>query len=145
VSDPRTYPSRPFLAVSAAIVREGRVLIVQRARRPANGLHTFPGGVVEAGETLHEAVIREVREETSIAVTPRILAGHREMIWRDSDGRVERHFVVLSFASEWVSGEFTASDELAAGQWLYPRDLSGLKMTDGLAEIAAKALDLIGG
>jgi ADP-ribose pyrophosphatase YjhB (NUDIX family) len=142
VSEARTYPTRPFLAASAAIVRDGKLLIVQRARKPALGIHTFPGGVVEAGETLHEAVIRETMEETSIAVVPIALAGHREMIRRDAQGRVERHFVIMSFACTWVSGEFAPSDELASGQWLRPQDLSGLETTDGLAEIAARALEL---
>jgi ADP-ribose pyrophosphatase YjhB (NUDIX family) len=145
VKDERTYPVRPFLAVSAAIVREGRILVVQRARTPALGLHTFPGGVVESGETLHQAVIRETQEETSITIAPQQLAGHREWIKRDASGKVERHFVILSFASRWLSGEFQPSDELAAGQWLAHGDLSGLKTTDGLAEIAAQALALIRG
>src|ERR1700689_4375459 len=67
----RTYPTRPYLAVSAAIFREGRVLIVRRARPPAHGLYTLPGGGVELGETLEEAVAREVREETGLEVEPR--------------------------------------------------------------------------
>src|ERR1043166_10228932 len=78
VADPRTYPDRPFLAVSAAILHEGRVLVVRRARPPASGVFTLPGGVVEAGETLTEAVEREVREETGLAIRPIGLAGHRE-------------------------------------------------------------------
>ena len=72
MTDARAYPTRPFLAVSAAIVRDGRVLVVRRARAPANGLFSLPGGVVEAGETLHEAVIREISEETAIAIEPEI-------------------------------------------------------------------------
>ncbi|MGE3997425.1 MAG: NUDIX domain-containing protein, partial [Variibacter sp.] len=52
--DPRAYPGRPYLAVSAAIVRDGRLLVVRRARPPAVGVFTLPGGGVEAGETLHE-------------------------------------------------------------------------------------------
>ena len=68
MADARAYPTRPFLAVSAAIVREGRVLVARRARPPANGVFSLPGGVVEAGETLHEAVKREVIEETSITI-----------------------------------------------------------------------------
>ena len=66
----RTYPTRPYLAVSAAIFRDGKVLIVRRARPPAHGLYTLPGGGVELGETLEDAVIREVREETALEVAP---------------------------------------------------------------------------
>lgn len=63
MADERTYPTRPFLAVSAAIFRDGKVLVVRRARKPALNLYTMPGGVVEAGEMLIDAVKREVREE----------------------------------------------------------------------------------
>src|ERR1700730_9309345 len=96
--DPRAYPARPFLAVSAAIVRAGRILLVRRARAPGRDLFSLPGGVVEAGETLAQAVIREVLEETGLTVEPVRLAGHREAIVRDADGRGERHFVILAFA-----------------------------------------------
>src|SRR5580658_10438409 len=101
MADGRTYPSRPVLAVSAAIIRDGKVLIVRRARPPAAGVYTLPGGGVEAGETLVEAVRREVREETALDVEPVALAGYREAIGRDDAGRVERHFVILPFAARW--------------------------------------------
>jgi ADP-ribose pyrophosphatase YjhB (NUDIX family) len=80
VADPRSYPDRPYLAVSAAIIRDGHVLVVRRARPPARGLFTLPGGAVEAGETLGEAIIREVREETDLSIAPVALAGYREVI-----------------------------------------------------------------
>ena len=80
----RTYPTRPYLAVSAAIFRDGRVLIVRRARPPAHGLYTLPGGGVELGETLEQAVIREVREETSLTIEPVGLVGFRQAIARDA-------------------------------------------------------------
>src|SRR5205823_1571233 len=102
--DARAYPERPFLAVSAAIVRDGKVLVVRRARAPGNGLFTLPGGVVELGETLEQAITREVREETGIEIEPVALAGFREAIARDGNERVERHFVILCFASRWRSG-----------------------------------------
>jgi ADP-ribose pyrophosphatase YjhB (NUDIX family) len=145
VSDPRLYPDRPFLAVSAAVMRAGQILIVRRARRPAHGVYTFPGGVVEAGETLAEAVIREIREETSLAIEPCGLAGHREWIARDNDGRVERHFVILSFAARWLSGEFVPNDELDDGQWVRLSEIAGFRTTEGLAEIAVAASALVGG
>ena len=93
----RTYPTRPYLAVSAAIFRDGRVLIVRRARPPAHGIYTLPGGGVELGETLEEAVIREVREETALEIEPVALAGYRQAIARDADGPYRaafRHFAV---------------------------------------------------
>jgi ADP-ribose pyrophosphatase YjhB (NUDIX family) len=142
VADGRSYPTRPYLAVSAAIIRDGKVLIVRRARPPARGMFTLPGGGVEAGETLHEAVIREVREETALTVAPLALAGHREVIARDTDGKVERHFVILPFAARWIAGEVTLNDELAEAHWLVPDALAGLTTTDGLAEIVHQAFAL---
>src|ERR1700735_145783 len=101
---PRPYPTRPYLAVSAAIFRDGKVLIVRRARPPANSLYTLPGGGGELGETLEEAVSGEAREETPRDVEPVALAGYRQAIARDASGAVERHFVILPFAARWIAG-----------------------------------------
>ena len=139
----RTYPTRPYLAVSAAIFRDGRVLIVRRARPPAHGLYTLPGGGVELGETLEQAVVREVREETALEIEPIALAGYRQAIARDDDGRIERHFVILPFAARWIAGEIVLNEELAEAHWLNPDQLSGLTTTEGLAQIVAAAAERI--
>jgi ADP-ribose pyrophosphatase YjhB (NUDIX family) len=141
MADARSYPERPYLATSAAIVRDGKVLVVRRARAPASGLFTLPGGVVELGETLAEAVAREVREETGMAIEPVALAGFREAIVRDADSRVERHFVILCFASRWHAGEPVLNEELSEAHWLDPAELAGLPTTPGLMEIVAAAFD----
>jgi len=143
-TDSRDYPTRPYLAVSAAIFRDGRVLIVRRAQPPARGLYTLPGGGVELGETLTEAVIREVREETGLDVEPLALAGYRQFIARDGAGRVERHFVILPFAALWIAGEVSLNEELAEAHWLKPSELAGLNTTEGLAEIVAAAVERTG-
>ena len=139
-ADPRAYPTRPFLAVSAAIYRDGRILLVRRARAPGRDLFSLPGGVVEAGETLAEAVAREVLEETGVTVEPVQLAGHREVILRDAEGRVERHFVILPFACRWRAGEPGPSDEVAEARWVKPDEIAALKTTSGLADIIAAAM-----
>jgi 8-oxo-dGTP diphosphatase len=139
----RVYPTRPYLAVSAAIFRNGRVLIVRRARPPAHGIYTLPGGGVELGETLEEAVIREVREETALEVVPVALAGYRQAIARDANGAIERHFVILPFAAHWVSGEIALNEELAEAHWLLPAELGGLTTTEGLAQIVSAAAEQI--
>ena len=139
--DPRAYPDRPFLAVSAAIIRDGRVLVARRARAPALDIWTMPGGVVEQGETLTEALIREIQEETAMTIEPVTLAGHREVLVRDDDKRVSRHFVILCFAARWISGEPQLNEELAEARWLRPAELAGLNTTDGLAEIVAAAFE----
>jgi 8-oxo-dGTP diphosphatase len=139
MSDERAYPDRPFLAVSAAVLRDGRCLVVRRARPPAHGLFTLPGGVVEAGEALAEAVMREVREETGMTVAPVALAGFREVVLRDRDNRVERHFVILAFAARWLTGDPVLNEELAEARWVDLAGLAALPTTEGLAGIVAAA------
>jgi 8-oxo-dGTP diphosphatase len=142
--DPRAYPARPFLAVSAVIVREGRVLVVRRARPPAQDRYTLPGGVVEAGETLIEAIKREVQEETTLSIEPIEIADYREVIARDDENRPKRHFVIIVFAARWRDGEATPNDEIAETRWVDPDGLDGLPTTDGLAGIVERALERLG-
>jgi ADP-ribose pyrophosphatase YjhB (NUDIX family) len=143
VADERTYPERPYLAVSAAIIRGGKALIVRRARTPALNLYTLPGGAVELGESLTEAVVREVREETSLSIEPVALAGHREVITRDAQGKIERHFVILCFAARWLAGETTLNDELDDARWIDQSELGAYRTTEGLAGIIAAAAKLL--
>ena len=144
MNESRAYPQRPILAVSAAIIRDNRVLIVRRATPPAEGLYTLPGGGVEAGESLHDAIRREVNEETGISIEPVALAGHREAIRRDADGKVARHFVIMAFTCRWIAGEPALNEELSEARWMELPDIATLKTTDGLAEIVAAAFEKIG-
>jgi len=143
VADERTYPHRPFLAVSAAIIRLDKVLLVRRARKPALHLYTLPGGAVEAGETLCDAVVREAREETALTIEPVALAGHREVIARDPQGRVKRHFVILSFAARWIAGEPVLSEELDDARWVDFFDVGAYRTTEGLVEIVETAARIL--
>lgn len=142
-TEDRRYPARPWLAVSAAVFRDGRVLLVRRARPPAQALFTLPGGAVEIGESLAQAVVREVLEETALTIRPVGLAGHSEVIGRDPDGRVERHFVVLAFAARWIAGEPVLDPELADAGWHDPAAVAALPTTDGLAAIVTAARALV--
>ncbi len=108
-------------------MRDGRVLIARRARAPAHGVYTLPGGVVEVGETLHEAIAREIAEETDLAIEPVALAGYRERIAHDGNGRVEQHFVILPFAARLIAGEPVLNEELAEARWLAPSELAGFQ------------------
>jgi ADP-ribose pyrophosphatase YjhB (NUDIX family) len=140
--DPRAYPQRPFLAVSAAIFRSGQMLLVKRAIGPATGVYTLPGGLVETGETLIDTVMREIEEETSLTIDPIALAGYRDVVAPDKTGRIHRHYVVLPFAARWVAGEFKPNEELAEGIWVNPREVASYKTTTGLPEIVLAAYRL---
>ena len=144
MNDPRAFPDRPYLAVSAAIIDNGEVLIVRRARPPVQGIYTLPGGVVESGETVTEAVIREVREETALTIEPATLAGYREMITREAGGRTERHFVILCFAARLISGKAIPNEEIEEIRWCHPDELDELDTTDGLADIVDAAFTVLG-
>ena len=141
VSD-RLYPARPILAVSLAVFREGRVLIARRARAPLQGLYSLPGGVVEIGETLREAALRELGEE--VGLTARIVAfnDHVESIMRDERG-VRAHYVIASFVARWTGGEARTSEEADSVLWVDPRNLQDLPATPGLEGVLAKVADLI--
>jgi ADP-ribose pyrophosphatase YjhB (NUDIX family) len=137
---------RPQLAVSASIFRDGKVLLVRRARLPALGIYSLPGGRVEFGETLHEALAREIDEETGLAIEIIGLAGWREVLPAKSRaGSSDRggHYVILSFAARWRAGEIRLNDELDDFQWRAPDALDGLALTDGLPGIIAAARALI--
>jgi 8-oxo-dGTP diphosphatase len=97
-SDPRRYPDRPYLGVSVAVWRDGEVLLVRRGRAPLAGSWSFPGGGVSLGERLEDAARREVREETGIDIAIVRQIDRAEIIVRDAEGRIERHYVLIVFA-----------------------------------------------
>jgi 8-oxo-dGTP diphosphatase len=133
-------PSHPQLAVSAAIFRDGRILLVRRARSPAKGVYSLPGGRVEFGEALHTALTREIDEETALRVEIVGLAGWREVLPGTGSGG---HYLIMSFAARWSAGEPRLNDELDDFKWLAPDALGDLKVTDGLGQILAAAGRLI--
>jgi 8-oxo-dGTP diphosphatase len=132
--------SRPQLAVSAAIFRGGKVLLVRRARSPGKGFYSFPGGRVEFGETLHTALRREVDEETALKIEIVGLSGWREVVPSKTG---HGHFVIMSFAARWIAGEPVLNEELDDFKWLGPDALGDLKLTDGLPDMLKAASRLM--
>jgi 8-oxo-dGTP diphosphatase len=134
-------PSHPQLAVSAAIFRDGKILLVRRANSPAKGHYSLPGGRVEFGETLHTALHREVDEETGLKIEIAGLAGWREVVPGTSGGG---HYVIMSFAARWSSGEPVLNDEHDDFRWVAPEALGDFKVTDGLPDIIEAARRVLG-
>lgn len=133
----------PRLAVSAGIFRDGKILLVRRAREPAKGIYTFPGGRVEFGESLTEALAREIREETGLIIKIVGLAGYREALPPRTGGH--GHFVILPFAARWVANEVALNDELDDARWLSPENaVKGLQVTQGLDQTIRAAAAVIG-
>ena len=110
-------PTRPQLAVSGAIFRDGKVLLVRRSRSPGKGFYSFPGGRVEFGESLHTALHREVDEETGAANRDSELAGWREVLPAAGGGG---HYLIMSFAARWTAREPVLNDEHDDFKWLAP-------------------------
>jgi ADP-ribose pyrophosphatase YjhB (NUDIX family) len=135
-----TPPARPQLAVSAVIFRDGKVLLVRRARSPGRGFYSLPGGRVELGESLHTALHREVREETGLEIEIVGLAGWREVLPSASGGG---HYVIMSFAARWAGREPILNDEHDDFIWIEPENFGDLKLTGGLQEVISAAKRLL--
>ena len=133
----RHYPDRPYLGVSVAAWRDGEVLLVKRGRAPLVGYWSFPGGGVEIGERLEEAARREVREETGMEIAVDRQIDHAEIIARDADGRIERHYVLIVFAARVLSGEVRAGDDAMEARFMPLSDVAGLNLTEDTRRILA--------
>ena len=105
----RKYPDRPIVAVGAVILDGDRVLLIQRGHEPLKGEWSLPGGAVEVGETLEAALVREVREETSLDVTVGPVVEVLDSIRRDAGGRAEYHYVIIDYACRVRGGTPTAA------------------------------------
>ena len=140
----RTYPQLPVCAVSAILFREHKVLLVQRGKPPAYGKWSIPGGVVKLGETLEAAVIREVREETSLLVHPVRLGKVVERIFRDDDSSIQYHYVILDYVCELVEGNPVAASDAQAVQFADIDSLDHLDMTEGTTEVIREAYRELG-
>jgi 8-oxo-dGTP diphosphatase len=137
---PPVEPSHPQLAVSAAIFRDDKILLVRRARSPAKGFYSLPGGRVEFGETLHVALHREVGEETALKIEIAGLAGWREVL---PEAAASGHYLIMSFAARWIAGEPLLNDELDDFRWLAPDGLDDLEVTAGLQPVIQSARRLL--
>ena len=137
----RLYPPRPILAASVAVFRGGKALIARRARAPMLGVYSLPGGVVELGETLEQAALRELREEVAVEADILSFVTHVQPI--DHEGnRVRTHFVIAVFVARWRAGEGTLSAEADHILWIDPERASELPTTPELPRILGEAARL---
>jgi ADP-ribose pyrophosphatase YjhB (NUDIX family) len=139
--DERLYPARPILAASVAVFRDRRVLVARRARAPLAGLYSLPGGVVEAGETLRAAALRELAEEVGLTAEILAFVDHVEPIHFDG-ARVREHYVIAAFVARWRGGEARASREADAVAWIEPEEIARWPTTPELPDIVEKAARL---
>lgn len=135
----RRYPTSPLMGVATAIFRNGKVLLVKRAKAPNAGLWALPGGLVDVGETLNQAAVREVQEETGLEISAPKFLNFEDVISHDDQGRVEHHFVLAFYAAQSPSGTAFASSDAAALDWFSLDQISKLPTTGSTEKIIKAA------
>lgn len=135
----RRYPSRPFLGVGALIFEAGKILIVERAKEPLKGYWSLPGGIVETGEKLENAIRREVSEETGLVVQAMSIFEIFERIIPDSDGRAEYHYVLIDYLCRVVGGQLRAASDVSNVAWVAEQDLGKFRLTEGTLAVVERA------
>lgn len=121
--------------MGALIIDRDRILLVQRGKQPLKGWWSLPGGIVETGEHLTEAIKREVREETGLEVEPQLVVEIFERILRDKEGKAEYHYVLVDYLCKAKGGEAKPGDDAAAVEWVRRKDLSERKVTEGTLQV----------
>jgi ADP-ribose pyrophosphatase YjhB (NUDIX family) len=137
----REFPDNPLIGVGAVIVENNRVLLIRRGQAPLLGEWSLPGGLLECGETLREATVREAREETGLVVETVDRLGVFERIIRTDDGRVRYHYVLIDFLCRPDGGELRAGSDAAEVEWFRREELPALKLAADTNEVVLHGLD----
>lgn len=137
----REYPELPIVGVGAVILDGGRVLLIKRGSPPLQGSWSLPGGMVETGETMREAVEREAREETGLLVKAGEVLEVLDRIVRDAGGRVHYHYVLIDFLCRVRGGELRAGGDAAAAEWAREDELEKFHLEHLALAVIRKAFD----
>ncbi|MBZ5552862.1 MAG: NUDIX hydrolase [Acidobacteriia bacterium] len=137
----RGFPTRPIVGVGAVIVRGDSVLLVQRGTPPLVGEWSLPGGAVEIGETLQEAVKREIQEETNLEIRVGPLVELFERIQRDG-GRVAYHYVIADYLAWKIRGRLKASSDVRAARFVSRTELVPYHLTETAQRVIARGFEL---
>jgi 8-oxo-dGTP diphosphatase len=134
----REFPEAPLVGIGAIIIENDRVVLVKRAHPPLQAEWSIPGGVLEVGELVREAAIREAREETGLAVEPGELLGVYDRVLRNADERVQYHYVLIDFLCRRVAGELAAASDAAEVMWFRREELPALKLAEDTLDVIRK-------
>jgi len=135
LSHRRLYPERPLIGVGVLIRDGDRYLLVRRAAEPDAGLWSIPGGLVELGERVEEAAVREALEETGLEVEIRDLLGVVDKIERDDAGRIRFHFVIVDYLAEVKGGSLKASSDALEARWVRAEEFPKYRLSPTLVEL----------
>ncbi|HTW56894.1 MAG TPA: NUDIX hydrolase [Terriglobales bacterium] len=155
----REFPEQPIIGVGAIIIEGDRVVLVKRAHPPLQAQWSIPGGVLEVGELVREAAVREAREETGLIVEPGDLLGVYDRVLRDvpsksvlsKDGlskdeqRVQYHYVLIDFLCRPVGGELHAGSDAAEVRWFTREELPAKKLAEDTQDVIRKGFEKLAG
>jgi mutator protein MutT len=138
----REYPDHPIVGVGAVIIKGEEVLLARRGKEPGYGKWSIPGGAVELGETLEEAVIREVCEEVNLAVRVGEVVEVLERLFRDPEGKVRYHYVLVDFLCEYLSGEERPSSDTLEVRWVPISEIPRHRLPGKTKRVIQKAFEI---
>ena len=128
-----------MLGVGALIFDGDSILLVERAGEPLKGYWSLPGGLVETGELIEDALRREIREETGLEVEPVFRFDIFERIMRDDQGRPEYHYVLVDYVCKVTGGALRPADDVSSVEWVPQVKLRDYKITPGTIEAVERA------
>jgi ADP-ribose pyrophosphatase YjhB (NUDIX family) len=140
----REYPAHPVVGVGAVVVRDGRALIIKRAHEPRKGEWSLPGGLLELGESLEDAVRREIKEETSLDVTVGPIIETFDRVHRDDAGGIRYHFVIVDYVCWSMAGEATAASDAEAVAWVRAEEIDAYQVNPHAKAVILRGLNFPG-
>ncbi len=142
---PREYPERPIVGVAAVVIENGQVVLVRRGRPPAYGEWSLPGGAVELGETLQEAIVREVQEEIGLTVEVVELVAVLDRIFVDEEGQIQFHYVLMDFLCRRRGGRLQASSDAISCAYVPFAALDRYRLSQETKEVVNRAYQRLNG
>jgi ADP-ribose pyrophosphatase YjhB (NUDIX family) len=136
----REYPDHPVVGVGAVVVRDGRALIIKRAHEPRKGEWSLPGGLLELGESLTDAVRREIKEETALDIEVGPIIETFDRVHRDDAGRIRYHFVIIDFVCWPTGGDATPGSDAEAVAWVTEADIGDYKVNAHAKAVIVRGL-----
>ncbi len=131
----REYPEAPIVGVGAIIIENGRVVLVKRGHDPFVGDWSIPGGALELGETVTDAIRREVLEETTLIVEPVSLLNVYDRVILDNDERILYHYVLIDYLCKLISGDLEAGSDCDRALWFTEEEVAKLSLPADTAEV----------